>query len=345
MAPLTVEAPIPPLEEITRQADGARAVERDTMRILVAGARGMIGSAVAPSLAKQGHTVVRLVRRAPARPSWTGTARAGDDDAPAAPGEGEVRWDPDRGTIDRGGLEGFKGVVHVASLPQARWTPAFIKRWRENHVGTNRLLAETLANCERRPRVLVCASAQGIYAPSDEQVLTEDSSIGADFLAQLLHEGEQATAPASEAGIRVVHLRLPTVLGGATLGSMFMHLRRLGSGRQWFSWVARDEVASIVHHALVTDALDGPVNATSPNPVRNAEFFATLGRVLGRQPFVPMPAFLLQLILGQMADALILASRRIEPGRLLATGYAFRFPELEVALRRELDMIGAARTR
>jgi uncharacterized protein (TIGR01777 family) len=325
MAPLTVEAPIPPLEEIMRQADGARAVERDTMRILVAGAGGMIGSAVAPSLAKQGHTVVRLVRR--------------------APGEGEVRWDPDRGTVDRGGLEGFKGVVHVASLPQARWTPAFIKHWRENHVGTNRLLAKMLANCERRPRVLVCASAQGIYAPSDEQVLTEDSSIGADFLAQLLHEGEQATAPASEAGIRVVHLRLPTVLGGATLGSMFMNLRRLGSGRQWFSWVARDEVASIVHHALVTDALDGPVNATSPNPVRNAEFFATLGRVLGRQPFVPMPAFLLQLILGQMADALILASRRIEPRRLLASGYEFRFPELEVALRRELDMIGAARTR
>jgi len=325
MATLKVEAPIPPGDELTWETNGAGTLKRETPRILIAGAGGMIGSAVAPSLAKQGYAVVRLVRR--------------------GPGEGEVRWDPDGGTIDRAGLEGFESVVHVASLPQARWTPAFIKRWRDNHVGTNRLLAETLANCERKPRVLVCASAQGIYAPSDEQFLTEDSPLGTDFLAQLLHEGERATASASEAGIRVVHLRLPTVLGGANLGAMFMNLRRLGSGRQWFSWVARDELASIVQHVLVTDALGGPVNVTSPNPVRNAEFFATLGRVLGRRAFVPMPAFLLQLMLGEMADALILASRRIEPGRLLASGYEFRFPELEVALRRELGLIGAARTR
>jgi hypothetical protein len=295
------------------------------MRILIAGASGMIGSAVAPSLAEQGHAVVRLVRH--------------------TPGEGEIRWDPDAGTVDDMGLEGFDGVVHVASLPQARWTSDYIQRWRDNHVGTNRLLAQTLASRECKPQVLVCASAQGIYAPSAEQILTEDSALGTNILAELLRDGEQATALASAAGIRVVHLRIPTVLGGANLGSMFMNIRRLGSGRQWFSWVARDEMASIVKHALMTDALEGPVNATNPNPVRNAEFFATLGRVLGRRPLLPMPAFLLRLMLGDMADALILASRRIQPRRLLATGYEFRFPALEVALRHELDMIGMSRTR
>jgi len=286
------------------------------MRILIAGAGGLIGSAVAPFLAEQGHAVVRLVRH--------------------APGEGEVRWDPDAGTIDDMGLKGFDGVVHVASLPQARWTSDYIQRWRDNHVGTSRLLAQTLASRECQPQVLVCASAQGIYAPSDEQILTEDSALGTDFLAELLREGEAATASASSAGIRVVHLRIPTVLGGANFGSMFANIRRIGSGRQWFSWIARDEMSSIVHHALVTDTLSGPVNATSPNPVRNAEFFATLGRILGRKPLLPMPAFLLRLLIGDMADALILASRRIEPHRLLATGYEFRFPALEAALRHEL---------
>jgi NAD dependent epimerase/dehydratase family enzyme len=144
-----------------------------TMRILIAGAGGMIGSAVAPCLAQQGHTVVRLVRR--------------------APGAGEVRWDPDTGAIEAAGLEGFDGVLHVASLPQARWTATFIQRWRENHIGTNRLLAETLAHCQEKPCVLVCASAQGIYPTSGDQVLTEDSAAGTDYLAELLRDGEQAT--------------------------------------------------------------------------------------------------------------------------------------------------------
>jgi uncharacterized protein len=285
-------------------------------RILIAGAGGMIGSVVAPCLAQQGHTVVRLVRR--------------------TPGMNEVYWDPDAGTIEAAGLEGFDGVVHVASLPQARWTSAFIKRWRENHIGTNRLLAETLAHCQEKPRVLVCASAQGIYPPSGGQVLAEDSAVGTDYLAELLRDGEQATTPASEAGIRAVHLRIPTVLSGASLAAMNSNIRRLGSGQQWFSWVARDEMAGIVQHALVTDTLEGPVNACSPNPVRNAEFFATLARVRGRTPRLPMPAFVLRLMLGGMADALILASRRLVPQRLLETGYVFRFAEIEAALRHEL---------
>lgn len=182
----------------------------------------------------------------------------------------------------------------------------------------------------------MCASAQGIYPPSGDQILAEDSAVGTDYLAELLRDGEQATARASDAGIRVVHLRIPTVLSGTSLAAMSSNIRRLGSGRQWFSWVARDEMASIVQHVLVTDALEGPVNAVSPNPVRNAEFFATLGRVLGRKPRLAMPAFLLRIMIGGMADALILASRRIEPQRLIETGYAFHLAELEAALRHEL---------
>jgi uncharacterized protein (TIGR01777 family) len=286
------------------------------MRILIAGASGVIGSAVAPYLASQGHDVARLVR--------------------STPNVGEVRWNPDGGSIDSAGLEDFDGVVHVASLPQAKWTCEFIKRWHDNHVGTNRLLAEQLASCIHKPRIFVCASAQGIYPPSGDQVLNEDSPMGTDYLAELLRDGEAATAPASAAGIRVVHLRIPTVLGGASLKSFSPNILRFGDGRQWFSWIARDEIASIIDHALVTHTLEGPVNAVSPNPVRNVDFFATLGGVLGHKPRLPMPAFLLRLMLGDMADALILASRRIEPCRLRATGYQFRFPELTVALHHEL---------
>lgn len=318
MSALTLEAPVRTAEGIGQDKFRTRG-DVKTMRILIAGASGTIGSAVGPYLSGRGHEIVRLVRHAPET--------------------GQVRWDPDTGTIDAAALEGFDGVVHVASLPQARWTADFVKRWHDNHVGTNRLLAETLARCRERPRVLASASAQGIYAPSDEEVLTEDTAEGTDFLAHLLHDGEAATAPAVDAGVRVVHLRIPTVLGGTGLAAMSSHIRRMGNGRQWFSWIGRDEMASIVEHVLTTNTLKGPVNAVSPNPVRNAEFFAVLGRVLGRTPWLPMPAVLLRLMLGDMADKLILASRRIEPRRLLATGYAFRYPQLEAALRYELGKV------
>ncbi len=286
------------------------------MRILMSGTSGMIGSAVAPYLASQGHEVVRLVRR----------------EASA----GEVRWDPDVGTIDAAAVEGFDGVVHVASMAwPVRWTPLFKLQIRANRLGTNRLLAETLAACQRKPRVFVFASGMGIYPSSGDEVLAEDGPLGADFLAQLQRDGEAATAPASAAGIRVVPLRIPAVLGGATLRRA---VGRIGDGRQWSSWVSRDELASIVQHVLATDEVVGPVNPVSPNPVRNAEFAATHSRVLGTRPGLPMPAFLLRLMVGEIADALILASRRIEPRRLLATGYQFRFPDLEAALRHELNV-------
>jgi uncharacterized protein (TIGR01777 family) len=284
------------------------------MKILIAGSSGMIGSAVAAYLASRGHDVSRLVRQAPVA--------------------GEVHWDPDAGNIDAAGLEGLDGVVHLASMPwPMRWTPKAKKQLYDNRIITNSLLANTLAVCQRKPQVLVCASGMGIYPASGDQILTEDSPLGTDFLARLQCDGEAATAPAAAAGIRVVNLRIPGVLGGASLKH---NIGRIGSGRKWTSWVARDELAYIIEYVLITNTLAGPVNPTSPNPVRNAEMAAALSRAVGRKPGLPVPAFLLRLMLGEMAEALILASRRILPGKLLAAGYPFHFAELEKALQHEL---------
>ena len=286
------------------------------MKVLIAGASGMIGSAVGLYLESQGYEVVRLVRRAAVA--------------------GEVSWDPDNGTIDVGALEGFDGVVHLASMRwPARWTSVAKKQIYANRIRTNSLLSQTLAGCKRKPQALICASGMGIYPASGDQVLTEDSPVGTNFLAHLQCDGEAATTPASAAGIRVVNLRIPGVLGGAGLKR---NMGRIGSGQQWTSWVGRDELASIVEYMLVTDTLVGPVNPVSPNPVRNAEFAATLSHALGRKPGLPVPALLLRLMLGEMAEALILASRRIVPTKLLAAGYPFRFQELENALRHELGV-------
>jgi len=286
------------------------------MRILMAGVNGMIGSVVAPYLTSQGHEVVRLVRREPA--------------------SSEVRWDPDSGLIDPEGVEGFDGVVHVASMRwPLRWTPKFKQQMRQNRLATNGLLARTLAGCRRKPRVFVFASGMGIYPSSGEEVLTEASTLGTDFVALLQRDGEAAAAPASAAGIRVVSLRIPMVLGGAAIRQ---NMGRMGDGRQWSSWVARDELASIIHYTLVTDALVGPVNPVSPNPVRNAEMATALSRARGNRAGPSLPAFVLRLMMGEMAEALVLASRRIMPAKLLAAGYQFRFPEIETALRHELGV-------
>ena len=176
----------------------------------------------------------------------------------------------------------------------------------------------------------------GIYPSSGDEVITEESALGSDFLAGLQRDGEAATAPASAAGIRVVNLRIPTVLGGPNLDAMAKNLRPLGDGRQWWSWIALDEIPPIIEHILATPALVGAINVVSPNPERAGEVTATIGRVLGRRPGRGVPAFLLRLTLGEMASALLLASRRIEPRRLLRSGYRFRYPELDAALRHQL---------
>lgn len=287
------------------------------MKILIAGTGGMIGSAVAPYLASRGHEIHRLVRQ--------------------DPGTGQVHWDPDSGRIDAAGLEGFDSVVHLASMTWSmRWTSRNKKLIYNNRISTNGLLAKALAECRRKPRLLVCASGMGIYPDSGDQVLTEDSPPGTGFLTHLQIDGEAATKPATAAGIRVVNLRIPGVLGGESLKR---NMGRMGNGRQWTSWIGRDELAYIMDFVLMNDGLSGPINPVSPNPVSNAEFAATLSRVRGNKPGLPMPAYLLRIMLGEMAEELILASRRIIPGRLLAAGYSFRFPDLESAISHELGNI------
>ena len=279
----------------------------------------MVGSAVTRHLIECGHEVIRLVRH--------------------TPGPGEVWWNPDAGEIDTAGLEGFDGVVHLATMPwPMRWTAKAKQKIRANRLATNRLLAESLAGCEHKPQVLICASGMGYYPSSGDTVLTEDSPAGTSFLASLQQDGEAATAPASEAGIRVVHLRIPPVLGGAALQRVGF---QAGDGQQWVSWVGRDELASIIEFALTTETLTGPVNAVSPNPMRNAEFATVSTQALGQKPGGTMPAFLVRLVMGEMGEEFLLASRRIQPAKLLAAGYRFRFPELEQALRHEMESMTA----
>jgi hypothetical protein len=293
------------------------------MRVAITGASGLVGSALVPFLTTGGHEVVRLVRREP---------RAAD----------ERRWDPGGGAIERAALEGADAVVHLAgeNIAEGRWTDEKKARLRSSRVWPTRLLAETLAGLDRPPSVFVAASAIGRYGDRGEEWVDEAAPAADDFLGRLSAEWEEAAAPAAEAGIRTVNLRTGIVLSprGGALGKMLLPFRAgaggvLGPGTQYMSWIAIDDLLGVIHHAMTTAALAGPVNAVAPAPVTNAVFTKTLGRVLGRPTIAPVPAFALRLAFGEMADAALLASTRVRPGRLLETGYPFRFPELEGALR------------
>ncbi len=289
------------------------------MKILIAGSHGMLGSAVTRHLIESGYEVARLVR--------------------SQPKSGEVWWDPDPGQIDAVGLEAFDGVVNLASLPwPMRWTEKAKQRMRANRLVTNRLLAESLAKCEHKPRVFICASGMGYYPPAGDDILTEDCPAGTSFLARLDRDAEEITAPAASAGIRVVHLRMPTVLGGERLKFIGF---QAGDGQQWMSWIGRDEVACIIEFALKTDSLSGPVNTVSPNPMRLTDFARTATEAMGQKPGGVMPAFIVRLIMGEMGEEFLLASRRVQPAKLLAAGYQFHFPDLADALRHEQSVMNA----
>lgn len=289
------------------------------MKILIAGSHGMVGSAATCHLIECGYEVTRLVRH--------------------TPGVGEVWWNPNATEIDTASLDGFDGVVHLASMPwPMRWTAKAKEKMLANRLATNRLLAESLAGCVHKPKVLICASGMGYYAPSGDDMLTENCPSGTSFLSILDRDAETATAPASAAGIRVVHLRMPTVLGGDRLKMLGF---QAGDGQQWMSWIAREEVAHIVEFALNTETLSGPVNTVSPSPMRLSDFARTSTEALGQKPGGVMPAFLVRLFLGEMGEEFLLASRRVQPAKLLAAGYRFRFPDLADALRHEQAVMNA----
>jgi hypothetical protein len=296
------------------------------MRVAVSGSTGLVGSEVVTVLSGAGHEVVRLVRRAPAHEE-----------------KSVLRWEPEMGEIDAVGLEGLDAVVHLAgeNIASGRWTAARKAAIRDSRVKGTRLLCDTLAGLARPPKTLVCASAVGIYGDRGEDVLTEESPAAEGFLPGVCREWEAATGAAARKGIRVAALRIGMVLSpkGGALPRMLPLFRGglggvIGSGRQYVSWVALDDLPLILLHALQCGALSGPVNAVAPRPVTNREFTEALGKVLSRPTPLPVPAFALRLAVGrEMADALLLASARVVPRRLEETGYSFRYPELEGALR------------
>lgn len=294
----------------------------EPMQVVITGSRGLVGSALVPFLTTGGHRVTRLVRERPAA--------------------GEALWAPEQGRVDKAALEGADAVVHLAgeSIAQGRWTAAKKARIRRSRVAGTRVLAEALSRLERKPAVLVCASAVGFYGDRGEELLDEQSQPGQGFLSDVCCEWEDAASPARAAGIRVVHLRFGVVLtpAGGALGTMLPPFQLgaggpIGSGRQWFPWVSLDDALGAVLHAFGQATLAGPVNVVAPQAVRQRELARTLGRVLGRPALVPLPGLAARVALGEMADALLLASQRVAPQRLLASGYAFRHPELEPALR------------
>jgi uncharacterized protein (TIGR01777 family) len=299
------------------------------MTVLVSGARGLIGSALGPALTTGGHTLRRLVRGTPT-------------------GERDHRWDPAAGTVDPAALDGVDAVVHLAGESVAgRWTKAKKERILRSRMDGTRTVSEAIARLERPPRVLVCASAIGYYGDRGDERLTEESGPGEGFLANVVREWEAASAPAEEAGIRVVRLRFGIVLSpaGGALRTMLRPFRlglggRLGNGRQWVSWISIDDVVGAIHHALFADKLAGVANAVAPHPVTNAELTETLGRVLRRPALLPAPTPAMRLVLGEFAED-VLGSQRVTPVCLGESGYEFRHPELEVALRhvlgREID--------
>jgi uncharacterized protein len=293
------------------------------MKIAITGASGLVGGALVPFLTAGGHEVVRLVRRAP---------RASD----------EASWDPVAGAIDATALEGVDAVVHLAgeNIAGGRWTQARKTLLRTSRIAPTRLLAETLGALKRRPRVMISASAIGYYGSRGEAWVTEKDAPADDFLGRLAAEWEAAAEPAAQAGLRVVNLRTGIVLSpaGGALGKLLLPFKAglggvVGPGTQYMSWVAIDDLLGIVRHALDREDLAGPANAVAPAPVTNHEFTKTLGRVLGRPTIAPVPAFALRLAFGEMAEATLLASTRVRPERLQATGYRFGFPDLEGALR------------
>jgi len=298
-----------------------------TMTVAVSGSHGLVGSACSTRLSADGHRVLRLVRGQPQN-------------------ENEIEWDPRRGVTRPQAVEGIDAFIHLAgaNIADGRWT----RRRREllwtSRVNATRALADSLTRLARPPRVLLCASAVGIYGDRGDEILTETSTPGSGFLADLCVAWEAAAASAARAQIRVVHLRFGAVLAatGGLLARLLGIFRAgfggpLGRGAQYMSWIAIEDAVAVIRRALHDEHLAGPVNVVAPQPVRNREFAHTLGRVLHRPAVCRVPAFVLRLAFGQLADEVMLASTRVRPAILESCGFSFRHPTLEQALRAVLS--------
>lgn len=301
------------------------------MKIAVSGSTGLIGSPLVEALRERGADVVRLVR------------------PPRTAGVGTLLWDPDRGTIDRAGLEGVDAVIHLSGENVfGRWSAAKKQRIRESRVGTTRLISDTIAGLRQRPAALLAASAIGYYGDQGAAELTERSPAGDDFLAEVAREWEAATASAARAGVRVVNMRFGVVLtpNGGALGKMLPPFRLgvggpIGGGSQYVSWIERDDLTRAIQHLLDRQDLAGPVNMTAPTPVTNREMATILGKVLHRPAVLPVPSFALKMAFGAEGAELLMSGQRVLPERLTATGFTFRFPTLEPALRHLLAAAGS----
>lgn len=297
------------------------------MKILLSGSSGLVGSALTPFLVSEGHDVIKLVR------SQNPTIHSG------------ITWDPPRRGPDPDALTGVDAVVHLAGEGiTARWTEGKKQVIRESRTKGTLLLATALAKMKTPPKVLVSASAIGIYGNRGAEILRETSAPGTGFLPDVCKEWEVTTKPAADKGIRVVNLRIGVVLSrfGGALGKMLLPFKlgvggKIGSGAQYMSWIAMDDVLGVILFALTNESLRGPVNTVAPRPVTNAEYTKILGKVLARPTIFPLPAPVARLVLGEMADAVLLASARVEPTALTNKAYKFRYPDLEGALRHLLS--------
>src|SRR5499427_6933157 len=284
------------------------------MKIAIAGASGLVGSALIPALSGDEVAITRLVRHAP-KP-------------------GEIEWHPNQDQVSKQSLDGFDVIINLAgeNLASGRWTDEHKRKIRDSRVNGTHLLSEAIAKLETEPRVFVCASATGIYGDRDDEVLDEQSESGGGFLAGVCREWEKACEPATKAGVRVVNLRFGPILAreGGMLAKLLTPFKmgmggKVGTGRQYISWVAIEDAIQAVKLAIEDVSINGPLNVVSPNPVTNEEFTRTLGHVLNRPTALAMPAFAARLAFGEMADEMLLASQKVIPRKLLNAGFNFRY--------------------
>jgi uncharacterized protein (TIGR01777 family) len=295
-------------------------VALESARVLLSGSSGLLGTALSASLKTRGFDVTRLVR-----------GRVSSED--------QIHWDPMR-PPNTDSVSGFDAIIHLAGeTVVGRWTADKKAKIRDSRVTSTRNLVHALTTMPKRPRVFITASAIGYYGDRDDEPLNEMSTSGAGFLADVCRKWEAAAKPAADAGIRVVQLRTGVVLSreGGALRKMLLPFRmgvggKLGSGRQWMSWIHIQDWVGAVQHILKNDLLQGPVNLVAPKPVTNAEFTKTLASVLRRPAIFPVPALAAKLAFGEMAEDVLLASQRVEPARLVTSGYPFQYSELEKAL-------------